>query len=157
MKNFLFLMLATITLASAPTPARAFSMEQTSKSRFQTASQHSNADVQGKKLKWKGRLSLQWLAKKGHTSDTDRATPLAFTGFILGLVGIVTLSWSIVWLAACAGAIVISLIALKRSKRSGNKRDKFLAIAGLVMGCVGLGLLVLRMTDVLLYHFLSDL
>ena len=132
-------------------------MEQTSKSRFQTASQRSSTAAQGKKLKWKGRLSLQWLAKKDRTTDTDRATPLALTGFILGLVGMVTLSWSIVWLAACAGAVVFSLLALKRSKRSGNKRDKFLAIAGLVMGCVGLGLLILRMTDVLLYHFLSDL
>ncbi|MCC6459951.1 MAG: DUF4190 domain-containing protein [Saprospiraceae bacterium] len=143
MRKILFFVLVCFFQTIALAPAHAYSLELPSARKSQTTTIHSSSDGQGQKLKWKDRLLLKGLAKKSRTGNPsdDKVRPLTITGFILGIAGLLTIFWGVGGLL-CLGAIICSAIALKRYKFSSNKKGKGLAIAGLVMGCVGVGLTI---------------
>ncbi|MFT4762092.1 MAG: hypothetical protein ACI9XO_003531 [Paraglaciecola sp.] len=100
-----------------------------------------------KKLKKKNRKKI------AKTNERSRPKNLAIAGFVLGILGFVLIAIApILFLVFSILAIVFSSIALNEFKQNPEVSDlKWMAIAGLVLGIIGLAVVFIVIVVVLLF------
>ena len=99
----------------------------------------------GRKFKFKERLALKIVKKKlkkgNEKSTKTKSHKQAITGFVFSLIGLLGF-WFVIPIIFSILGLIFSFIALKKIKKQSEKNGKDLALAGVILGFVGIALFI---------------